>query len=620
MDILQGRKPKKPHYIPRPPGKPFKYQCFQCPFTCNIKSHLFNHMKYNLCKNSISLVSQRMEQTGKTTRASQHNLPLNHNSIEPPEEAEASKPIERVNDKVEQEEMVKETRQKPESPTNEVSKEVPEPVCEIMDKSADMERAQNKISSAFSPVARTVESETLSRSPHNDQTSSTIPQFYNHMSPWVPPASTAPLLPLIQDYPSYMVPERPLHSIYTPYPHNQANTPAYQLTPRETQRPLVPSPLVPPSPSLLHPYHYRYAHSIIPGPPLPYSVYQHPELSMSLQRTRYLPLDVYSNRFYPREYGGHMVPISHPDSYSRLCEDRAVQEHSSGDKGTRQSPLAGCAASGSPDRPNTADVRFPVTIRLTSHGESLPVSQSQHVLPGPTTAAANLTKKSCGQPQESMLQKRERNEPQTTDSAKSSEISSEKEEDKENEEEPGPLNLSKKDQAVSSNMTHHYSDQELHYDSESSQEAPLNLCLRGQSNNQALPNTTGSETPERGSETPERQTIINSEESRIASPRKQDLDPCDQRHSAAFALCQLASSRDIINDSSIGQQEMTEGQNTKDLPPSDKCPIKDTPDTPKQSTRALGQKRANTRPLRHNTKRAKVKEPSRIQRKRSQNC
>lgn len=49
-------KPKKPHYIPRPPNKPFKYHCFQCPFTCNEKSHLFNHVKYDLCKNSLSLL------------------------------------------------------------------------------------------------------------------------------------------------------------------------------------------------------------------------------------------------------------------------------------------------------------------------------------------------------------------------------------------------------------------------------------------------------------------------------------------------------------------------------------------------------------------------------------
>uniref|UniRef100_A0A8C1V1V5 Zinc finger protein 750 n=1 Tax=Cyprinus carpio TaxID=7962 RepID=A0A8C1V1V5_CYPCA len=55
------RKPKKPHYVPRPPGKPFRYQCFQCPFTCNQKSHLFNHMKHNLCHASISVSSGRRE-------------------------------------------------------------------------------------------------------------------------------------------------------------------------------------------------------------------------------------------------------------------------------------------------------------------------------------------------------------------------------------------------------------------------------------------------------------------------------------------------------------------------------------------------------------------------------
>uniref|UniRef100_UPI00398EAF79 zinc finger protein 750 n=1 Tax=Pristiophorus japonicus TaxID=55135 RepID=UPI00398EAF79 len=64
MSLTKERKPKKPHYIPRPPGKPFKYKCFQCPFTCNEKSHLFNHMKYSLCENSISLVTDQ-DQTGK---------------------------------------------------------------------------------------------------------------------------------------------------------------------------------------------------------------------------------------------------------------------------------------------------------------------------------------------------------------------------------------------------------------------------------------------------------------------------------------------------------------------------------------------------------------------------
>lgn len=403
MDTLQGRKPKKPHYIPRPPGKPFKYQCFQCPFTCNIKSHLFNHMKYNLCKNSISLVSQRMEQTGKSPRAPQRNLHSFQNSKEHLEKTKTNS--------AEQTEMGKETKEKPASPIKEINKAVLEPDSETRDKTSNMDTQQNKISSAFSPVSRTCESEALPLPLHkDDQSTPSISQFYHQMTPWVPP--TTPLLPVMPEYSPYMVPERPLHSVYTPYLPNQPNTTAFQLAPRETQRPLVPSPLVPPSTSLLHPYHYRYGHSIISGPPLPFSLYQHLELPMSLQRSKYLPLDVYNNRFYPREYGGHLAHLTHSDSYSRLTEDRGIQEHN-GDKGTRQSPLAGCAASGSPDRPSAADVtqRVPITLMHTSHRQTLTVTQSQHGMQGPstpTTAANSLPKKPCGQPQEDMLPNSER--------------------------------------------------------------------------------------------------------------------------------------------------------------------------------------------------------------------
>ncbi|XP_072098634.1 zinc finger protein 750 [Mobula birostris] len=69
MNLMKERKPKKPHYIPRPPGKPFNYKCFQCPFTCNEKSHLFNHMKYSLCQNSISLLTDQ-DQLEKCTNLS----------------------------------------------------------------------------------------------------------------------------------------------------------------------------------------------------------------------------------------------------------------------------------------------------------------------------------------------------------------------------------------------------------------------------------------------------------------------------------------------------------------------------------------------------------------------
>ncbi|XP_069510639.1 zinc finger protein 750 [Ambystoma mexicanum] len=100
MSLPKERKPKKPHYIPRPPGKPFKFKCFQCPFTCNEKSHLFNHMKYGLCKNSMNLVSEQdrvikcpksssldtkqTNQVESLVKAASSNSPLNGQSIHEP--------------------------------------------------------------------------------------------------------------------------------------------------------------------------------------------------------------------------------------------------------------------------------------------------------------------------------------------------------------------------------------------------------------------------------------------------------------------------------------------------------------------------------------------------------
>ncbi|XP_007528119.2 proline-rich protein 35 [Erinaceus europaeus] len=69
------RKPKKPHYIPRPWGKPYRYKCFQCPFTCLEKSHLYNHMKYSLCKDSLSLLLHSPEWTCRRTSATPARAP-----------------------------------------------------------------------------------------------------------------------------------------------------------------------------------------------------------------------------------------------------------------------------------------------------------------------------------------------------------------------------------------------------------------------------------------------------------------------------------------------------------------------------------------------------------------
>ncbi|GCB70081.1 uncharacterized protein prr35 [Scyliorhinus torazame] len=76
------RKPKKPHYIPRPWGKPYNYKCFQCPFTCMEKSHLYNHMKYSLCKNSLSLLIES-DWPYKKSNVLQSDLRLLQTAAEP---------------------------------------------------------------------------------------------------------------------------------------------------------------------------------------------------------------------------------------------------------------------------------------------------------------------------------------------------------------------------------------------------------------------------------------------------------------------------------------------------------------------------------------------------------
>lgn len=100
------RKPKKPHYIPRPWGKPYNYKCFQCPFTCMEKSHLYNHMKYSLCKNSLSLLIESDWPYKKGNilhpeqlRSFQHGL---HNSTK--DELDVSRTDGRQNQRITQEE------------------------------------------------------------------------------------------------------------------------------------------------------------------------------------------------------------------------------------------------------------------------------------------------------------------------------------------------------------------------------------------------------------------------------------------------------------------------------------------------------------------------------------
>lgn len=188
-------------------------------------------------------------------------------------------------------------------------------------------------------------------------------------------------------------------------------------------------------------------------------------------------------------------------------------------------------------------------------------------------------------------------------------FSSEEAEDEESNEEGGPLNLSKRVQNVADH------ESEINSKSESSQEddTPLNLCLRAQSKSQTHPASTGT-------------GVSNQVGTKDAQGCKQfslaEPDQCDRRHSAAFALCQLASSSKICASDPPSTPEADTQSSNCQLPAPNQAPVLDTPhvgDT-KHNAPAQGQKRTNNGTSRKSNKRAKVKDLVRVQRKRMQNC
>lgn len=176
-----------------------------------------------------------------------------------------------------------------------------------------------------------------------------------------------------------------------------------------------------------------------------------------------------------------------------------------------------------------------------------------------------------------------------------------------------PLNLSKRDRNRSVYTVNHISDEEINSESESNDEdAPLDLCLRAQSNNQVQ---TGSTTS--SEEVPEQVSVGQVQ----TTPSEQEQ--CDRRHSAAFALCQLASSSNI-NTTELPSEKHTDTQSPghQQHPAPDQAPNGDTPGTGKseQDTAAQGQEQASNEAKKTTSKRVRVNEPVRDKRRRTQNC
>lgn len=356
MEAAQ-RKPKRPHYIPRPPGKPFKYQCFQCPFTCNEKSHLFNHMKYNLCKNSISLVSQKHGQTNRQAKADAKKaavkpkdcpdpaakVPNSARERGPPGESAAAEAAD-----VRRESAVGEDAQRAAGPNTQTQTE--------RETGEGGEAVYLPRPSAFSPVTPKIDGAEGLKTREQQSEDSQAPAPASHPGfPWgPPPPSLKPFPPpTVSEYPPYLLPDRALYPPYYLLGNYYSNEPNPSLQPEfvDPQRGVLqragPSPQTPLFPT----YPYRYF-PLQPGPPLHYSLYRPYELPAPVPGARHLPFESCQPAVGPKNYEGLYV-LSHAgrEGHGASAQEKCNQ---SADKGTRLSPREGCSALGSPDRPSQA--------------------------------------------------------------------------------------------------------------------------------------------------------------------------------------------------------------------------------------------------------------------------
>ena len=401
MDAVPERKPKRPHYIPRPPGKPFKYQCFQCPFTCNEKSHLFNHMKYNLCKNSISLMSQKNGQTARQVKTVEKGVAVSSNNCTDvvPEPLNKSPKTDRVEEnKTESSDDAEEVDVECNSPVNNNS-ETQSSTCTEIDKRECSDIKDLPRPSAFSPVTPNRDGADALKLPVEQAKESQAPAISHPSFPWGRFSSTIglkSLTPLIvPEFTPYTLPERPLYpSYYHPgHPHMTEPNSSFQPEFLDPQRPMLQQPVAPPHAPPLPPYSYRYGHPLHPGPPLHYTLYRPRELPMPITGPGYLPLDFYGQSLGHKDYDFYM--------YSRFAHNHphnSAQEEShhgqNADKATRQSPKEGYSALGSPDKPSQANI-------ILAEAEASPyanTSEPQLMLQlGHTDTAMELIKKDSRQ-------------------------------------------------------------------------------------------------------------------------------------------------------------------------------------------------------------------------------
>ncbi|XP_032562464.1 zinc finger protein 750 [Chiroxiphia lanceolata] len=418
MSLLKERKPKKPHYIPRPPGKPFKYKCFQCPFTCNEKSHLFNHMKYGLCKNSITLVSEQ-DRVIKCPKSSSLE-PKQINQLEPPVKPTSSKSVTNGLSSLDSKpqypfakEDAKENVELQNQATNAaIQGQKPAIPKEISPASSAAESALSVQPlmegmvrpSAFVPVGEhrdskgpeiSEASEILSLS-NKSSPFHTKSAFHAPAHPWKAGSPFLPEFPhkvaptkgfgSISPYMQPMIPEYSPHfyehrlAIYTPYllPGNsECESSALSVYGAQDQRHFLPHPGPLPKPINPSAYeHYRLFQQYHSTPPIPYGFcrptdppfyrFSHvaginrDQNSHLMEETTLLyPASLSPSQQYP--LSSHKKQADYEKEMTLLHGKGNSKDDQNERENAKMSPLAGSAATGSPGRPS------PTNFTQTSH-------------------------------------------------------------------------------------------------------------------------------------------------------------------------------------------------------------------------------------------------------------
>lgn len=347
-------------------------------------------MKYNLCKNSISLVSQKNGQTVRQVKAVAKGVTV--------KSKDCPSPLPAVENNSAEKQGVEENKDQSRDDTEEVDVGCDSPVnkdSQSVTKSNTVTEGENKESneavprpSAFSPVTpKSDGAETFKPSVQQSEDSQAPVPTFNHPGfPWGTITSSVPLKPfppsMVPEYCPYLLPDRPLYPpYYLPGNHhaNEPNSPSFRPEFLDPQRPVVPQPIAPPHTPLFPPYPYRYGHPLQPGPPLHYTLYRPHELSMPITGHRYLPLDLYAPTLGPKDYDLYIH--SRPSHNSLNTSTQEEGNHGqSGDKETRLSPKEGCSALGSPDRPSHAHImqRETEALNYTNMGESRATNELGH--------------------------------------------------------------------------------------------------------------------------------------------------------------------------------------------------------------------------------------------------